>query len=253
MSYLRYTLSCLVPTAWQVKSVLLGLARRHSDRRLSNTPDAAEAGSLRARLAPVTSRQLIEASRLQRLAEGVAEGVAEAAGGVADGVGAGKAVSVEARAAPAAEAGTEAGLRRKGIAGVAEAREDHLSEASEETEGLQARRLPGSSHPVLSQIGLRPSPPSSYHSGRIGLPSLGGKDLTPSSEAAAELTSGEAVAAANTLGDKPAPSWVEREYTKYTQLWAEREKGLGEDSVSFEADLRASRDDLQAESRTSAR
>lgn len=242
-------MSCLAATAWQVKAVLLGLARRHSDRRLSNTPDAAEAGSLRARLAPVTSRQLIEASRLQRLAEGVAE----AAGGVADGVGAGKAVSAEVRAAPAAEAGTEAGLRRRGVAGVAEAREDHLSEVSEEAEGLQARRLPGSSHPVLSQIGLRPSPPSSYSSGRIGLPSLGGKDLTPSSEVAGELTIGEAVAAANTLGGAPAPSWVEREYTKYTQLWAEREKGLGEDSVSFEADLRASRDDLQAGSRTSAR
>ena len=216
MSYLRYTLSCLVPTAWQVKSVLLGLARRHSDRRLSNTPDAAEAGSLRARLAPVTSRQLIEASRQQRLAEGV---VAEAAGRVADGVGAGKAVSAEARAATAVEAGTEAGLRRRGMAGVAEAREDHLSEVSEEAEGLQGCRLPGSSHPVLSQIGLRPSPPSSYHSGRIGLPSLGSKDLAPSSEAAAELTTGEAVAAANALGDEPTPSWVEREYTKYTQLW----------------------------------
>ena len=250
MSYLRYTLSCLAPTAWQVKSVLLGLARRHSDRRLSNTPDAAEAGSLRARLAPVTSRQLIEASRLQRLAEGVAE----AAGGVADGVGAGKAVRAEARAAPAAEAGTEAGFGRRGVAGVAEAREDHLSEVSEEAEGLQARRLPGSSHPVLSQIGMRPSPPSSYSSGRIGLPSLGGKDLTPSSEAAGELTTGEAVAAANTLGGAPAPSWVEREYTKYTQLWAEREKGLGEDSASFEAEALRISEELREEStRTSAR
>ena len=248
-------------TAWQVKSVLLGLARRHSDRRLSDTPDAAvrNAGSLRARLAPVTSRQLIEASRQQRLGEaaeaagGVAE-AAEAEAAEAEAAGAGERAGAAARAArtaAAAEAEAEAGLRRKGMAGLAEAREDHLSEVPEEAEGLQGCRLPGSSHPVLSQLGLRPSPPRSYYSGKIGLPSLGGK--APSSEAAAELTTGEAVAAASACGDEPAPSWAEREYTKYTQLWAEREKGLAEDSVSFEAEALRISETLREESRTSAR
>ena len=274
LSYLRYTLSYLrgdrVVTAWQVKSVLLGLARRHSDRRLSDTPDAAvrNAGSLRARLAPVTSRQLIEASRQQRLGEaaeaagGVAE-AAEAAGGVAkaaeaEAAGGGERAGAAARAARAvaateaeAEAEAEAGLRRRGMAGLAEAREDQLSEVPEEAEGLPGCRLPGSSHPVLSQLGLRPSPPRSYYSGKIGLPSLGGK--APSSEAAAELTTGEAVAAASACGDEPAPSWAEREYTKYTQLWAGREKGLAEDSVSFEAEALHISEALREESRTSAR
>ena len=39
--YLELPCSHRVVTAWQVKAVLLGLARRHSDRRLSDTPDAA--------------------------------------------------------------------------------------------------------------------------------------------------------------------------------------------------------------------